>query len=159
MGLYTSNILIEIGISHSLTIYTDSSACIGHCARRGNGKRMRHLEAADLWIQHIFKQGRARLQKINGKLNPADLYTKYLSRAEIVYHMSFLGHRLFDDMGQEIGNKDAEQEWGNDIASNLDIRKEDEAEEVTLADFFASAVDGPMAEGMEDFTAAAGKHG
>ena len=66
------------------------------------------------WIQHVFQMGRAKLQKINGKLNPADLYTKYLSRSEIVYHMSFLGHTLYDNHGHEVGNKNIDEEWAED---------------------------------------------
>ena len=79
-GLYISNIMNEIGMEHKLVVFTDSSASIGHCARLGNGKRMIHLEGADLWIQGIFRAGRAKLEKINGKVNPAELYTKCLGR-------------------------------------------------------------------------------
>ena len=75
-GLYISKIMNEIGMMHKLVVYTDSSASLGRCARLGNGKRMRHLEGSELWFQCIFRAGRAKLEKINGKVNPADLYTK-----------------------------------------------------------------------------------
>ena len=94
---------------------------------------MRHLEAAELWIQEVFRSGRASLLKINGKANPADLFTKYLARNEIVTHMSFLGFRLFDAANNEIGIKDVtlqmvEGERYEDATEN------DEA--VQLATFF-----------------------
>ena len=88
-----------------IRIYSDSSACIGDCARLGNGKRMRHLEASDLWIQQIIRAGRAEVCNINGKLNPSDLFTKHLSRDEIIAHMSRLGFKMFDMHGKELGVK------------------------------------------------------
>ena len=72
---------------------------------------MRHLECAELWLQEIFRGGRAVLHKINGKLNPADLYTKYLARPEIIYHMATLGFRLFGAGGEEAGVKDSRLQW------------------------------------------------
>ena len=68
----------------------------------------------ELWIQQLFKTGRAKLVKIAGKLNPADLYTKYLSRAEIIYHMSFLGFKLLDGAGNVAGDKDLNLEMQED---------------------------------------------
>ena len=79
-----------------IVIYSDSSAAIGHCSRLDNGKRMRHLEAADLWIQQLVKSKRIEIRKINGKCNPADLFTKLLSREEIIVHKNRIGYRLFD---------------------------------------------------------------
>ena len=66
---------------------------------------MRHLEAADLWIQQLVRSGRVTIQKINGKLNPPDLYTKFLSRNESIFHMNQLGFQLFDIQLSELGVK------------------------------------------------------
>ena len=86
-------------------LHCDSSAAIGHCSRLGNGKRMRHLEGAELWVQQILKTKKVRILKIAGKLNPADLFTKYLTFPDIVRHMQFLGYSLFDCNGIELGCK------------------------------------------------------
>ena len=41
--------------------------------------------------------------KINGKQNPADLFTKYLSRDETIRHVAVLGFRLIDHKGKTFG--------------------------------------------------------
>ena len=104
-GLYLANLLLQQGVKVEIYLHSDSSACIGHCSRLGNGKRMRHLEASDLWIQQLVKSKRIFIKKINGKKNPADLFTKHLTRDEIVFHMSNLGYRLINEKGDELGVK------------------------------------------------------
>ena len=73
---------------------------------------MRHLENHDLWIQQVIKAGRAIICKINGKQNPADLFTKHLSQNETIIHMAMLGFRLINDKGIELGVK-VQAESGN----------------------------------------------
>ena len=46
--------------------------------------------------------------KINGKQNPADLFTKYLTRNEIIRHMSVLGFELKEADDNVLGCKDLE---------------------------------------------------
>ena len=113
---------------------------LGFGVARANGKRMRHLEAADLWIHQVLEAGRTTLEKISDKLNPADLYTKYLSRSEIVLHMAFLGHTLLGDMGHEVGNKNTEGEWADEDQPENEI--EDEDSEAAVAAIFALATIG-----------------
>ena len=124
-ALYVSNVLKEVGTKHELHIYTDSSASLGHCSHIGNGKTMRHLEGAEMWIQQVLRAGRARMHKINGKQNPADLFTKYLPRDQVISHMSVLGFRLLDEDGNECGIKDLDREFGDDAVIEQS-RKDDE---------------------------------
>ena len=100
-----TNIMRQQGVYLKLRIWSDSSAAIGHCARLGKGKRMRHLESHDLWIQQTIKAGRATICKINGKQNPADLFTKHLSQQEMIIHMAALGFMLINNKGEELGVK------------------------------------------------------
>ena len=104
-GLYTVNLLKQQDYEVEWNLHCDSSAAIGHCSRLGNGKRMRHLEGAELWVQQILKTKKVRILKIAGKLNPADLFTKYLSFPDIVRHMQFLGYALYDCNDVELGCK------------------------------------------------------
>ena len=107
-GLYIANMLKQQGHELNLILHTDSAAALGHTMRLGCGKRMRHLEAADLWIQQVVRSKKASICKINGKENTADLFTKYLSRDEIVRNMSKLGFRMFNERGEEMGIKKTE---------------------------------------------------
>ena len=110
-GLYVKNLLAQQGVQLELRVFTDSTACIGHASRQGNGKRMRHLEVHDLWIQDVIKNKQASIHKVNGQENPADLFTKHLPRENIIRNMSRLGFRLIDQQGKELGNKDVDRSW------------------------------------------------
>jgi len=56
----------------------------------------------------VLRSGAASVVKINGKQNPADLFTKYLTRNEIIRHMSVLGFELKDADDNVLGCKDLE---------------------------------------------------
>ena len=108
-ALYVRNLLRQQGLELTIRIYSDSSAAIGHSRRLGNGKRMRHLEVHDMYIQQVLKDGAAEVHKINGSENPADLFTKHLSRELIIKNMSRLGFRLIDSSDHELGCKDIKE--------------------------------------------------
>ena len=79
----------DLGVEVGIKIWTDASAAIGICKRRGLGK-IRHLETADLWIQDKVKTTEIHLGKVDGKLNPADMLTKHISGPEIITNLSRL---------------------------------------------------------------------
>ena len=71
-------------------IYTDASAAIGMVQRQGTGK-VRHIEVGMLWIQQNQKEGEVQVTKVDGRYNPADMFTKQVP-AEIMWrHMAKLG--------------------------------------------------------------------
>ena len=62
--------------------------------------------------------------RINGKQNPADLFTKYLPRDEMIRHMAVLGFRLIDHKGQVLGCKGL-VECGNAYHTDPDEASDD----------------------------------
>ena len=72
----------DMDIELKIHMYVDASAAIGVIQRQGLGK-LRHVEVRDLWLQDEVRQKRIKISKIDGKLNPADLGTKALAKAEI----------------------------------------------------------------------------
>jgi hypothetical protein len=80
----------DLGVELQPEVHADSSAAIGICHRCGIGK-IRHLAVAQLWVQDIVRAKQVRLHKVLGTLNPADLMTKPLPRAEIDGHLRRLG--------------------------------------------------------------------
>ena len=80
----------DFGVELRPEVHADSSAAIGICHRCGIGK-IRHLAVAQLWVQDLVRAKDVRLHKVLGTLNPADLMTKPLSRAEIDGHLTRLG--------------------------------------------------------------------
>jgi hypothetical protein len=81
-GIGVKTMLKEIGMKAEITLSTDSSAAKSLGSRRGTG-RIRHLETKWLWLQIEVAEGRIKLEKVAGDLNPADLLTKYKNAAEI----------------------------------------------------------------------------
>ena len=69
----------DFGIDLGATLHTDASAAVGMVGRQGLGK-LRHLNVQYLWIQDRIKSEELKVLKVPGTDNPADLFTKHLSR-------------------------------------------------------------------------------
>ena len=81
--LGVQSMLRDVGVATDIVVLsTDSSSAKSYASRRGLGK-MRHIEVKDLWLQEAVCRGRIRLQKVDGRHNPADLFTKFLSATDI----------------------------------------------------------------------------
>ncbi len=71
-------LLSDLGISLDVRVWTDSSATMGICGRRGLGK-LRHVDTQSLWIQQKVREKEFELRKVRGDMNPADVCTKHLT--------------------------------------------------------------------------------
>ncbi len=65
---------------------------------------MRHMEVKQLWLQECVKQGTIQLIKIVGKLNPADLMTKFHDLSGLLTVSEFLCLRLVVDATSDPGS-------------------------------------------------------
>ena len=81
-ALGVQSLLKDFGRSVTIQLKSDATAAIGMVKRLGLG-RVRHLSVADLWIQQRLRQGGLALSKWPGTLNPSDMMTKHLGRADI----------------------------------------------------------------------------
>ena len=90
MGL--RSIAHDLGFAWDITLLTDSTAAVGICRRRGLGK-IRHLAAADLWVQDRLRCKDFRLLKVLGTENVADMLTKHVPRPVLCKHVSNMGLR------------------------------------------------------------------
>ena len=88
MGL--RSVAADLGLHWTLTLQTDSTAAVGICRRRGLGK-IRHLAAADLWVQDPLRTKDVALLKVPGSENIADVLTKHVDRATLCKHMRAMG--------------------------------------------------------------------
>ena len=89
----------DLGMTHDLHLFTDATAAIGICRRRGLGK-IRHLSVGDLWIQDKIKCRDFRLFKVLGTENPADLFTKHLDQKAIEGNLRRL--QLTEEIGRAV---------------------------------------------------------
>ena len=93
-GTGLKTMLSEVGVEVSvLVISTDSSAAKSFASQRGL-KKMRHIECKELWLQEAVCRGKVKLLKIEGTKDPAHMFTKYLTHAEILRHCGKLGIRV-----------------------------------------------------------------
>jgi len=83
------SMLKDIGLQASVTLFSDSSAARGIIHRTGLGK-LRHLEVGYLWLQAAVAGKRLQVRKVNGLENPADLFTKFLTAADMWKHLHCL---------------------------------------------------------------------
>ena len=76
----------------------DASAVLGIINRKGLGKT-RHIDTGLLWIQQTVAKRELSFNKVHGKENPADLYTKYLDESTILTHSNALVYQFTDGKG------------------------------------------------------------
>ena len=83
IALGQQSLMKDLGMNVRVRVWTDSSAAVGICGRSGLGK-LRHVQTHTLWVQERVKSGAIELRKVNGLVNPADLFTKHLQSRERV---------------------------------------------------------------------------
>ena len=78
-ALGIQSIARDLGFSWKNLMISDAAAAIGIARRRGMG-RIRLLDIRDLWFQEKFGSGTAKIDKVLGTENPADILTKHVDR-------------------------------------------------------------------------------
>eukprot|EP00971_Amphidinium_carterae_P205497 4078495-Amphidinium_carterae.1 len=82
-----------LGEMVTVELHTDSSAAMGMCRREGTSSRMRHVDLRMLWLQQHIKNKEAKLFKISGSNNTADVGTKALAAPVLNRHLETMGFR------------------------------------------------------------------
>ena len=89
-GLGMITMAASFGERLTVRMHVDASAALGVIQRKGVGK-IRHLHTGALWLQEQQVRNVIAFQKINGALNPADLFTKHLSRETMDRYAAMVG--------------------------------------------------------------------
>ena len=89
-GIGLQSNLSDLNISCNLVLWSDASAARSVASRRGLGK-VRHLHTRYLWIQDAVASRALSRRCILGTSNPADAFTKALSKDALDGHCSRLG--------------------------------------------------------------------
>ena len=92
-ALFLKNLILEAEFARKVRIeaYADSTAGKSMAIRFGSGKRTKHVELRYVYMQNLVQAGLLQIKKINTKLNPADLLTKYVSTETLNSLLSKLG--------------------------------------------------------------------
>ena len=104
----------DLGVEVGGQILGDASAALAIIERRGIGK-IRHLDTNYLWVQEQAATGRLRYQKVSGKENGSDLFTKALSWEEVAGHV----HRLEGEFLDAESPKGLEVFGGGKLQENV----------------------------------------
>ena len=96
----------DFGIKLGAQVFGDASAALAIIQRQGLGK-MRHLDTSYLWIQEKAMNEELQYQKIAGKKNAADLFTKVLTWDQVNRHMEtmkneFVGRSALDILERKV---------------------------------------------------------
>ena len=81
-------------------LWGDAGAASGIFHRRGLGKT-RHIDTGQLWVQQTAAEKRLSFNKVLGKVNPADLFTKYFDEATTIRHTKALTHDFIAGRAEE----------------------------------------------------------
>ncbi len=85
---------MDLGVSDvELRLWSDSSAARGVLARRGCGK-IRHLETESLRVQRAVRDKLVTVGTVPGKVNWADIGTKYIDAASAAKHLAYLKMKI-----------------------------------------------------------------
>ena len=90
----------DLGWKVSGEIWGDASAALGIINRRGLGKT-RHIDTGLLWVQQTAAERELKFNKVLGKVNPADLYTKYLDANTVERHTTALAYKFTQGRAKE----------------------------------------------------------
>ena len=130
-SLYMKHLLEQQGFEVEIVLHSDASAAIGAAQRLGAGKRMKHLEIQDLWIQQLVRSKILTIKKVSTHENPSDILTKHVGRDWLdkvcgMCNMRFPGENPNFGVGRsapvgedEVDDPEAEK-WGEDFAEALE---------------------------------------
>ena len=90
----------DFGMKVSGEIWGDAQAALGIINRTGLGKT-RHIQTGLLWVQQVSADKRLKYGKVLGKVNPADLYTKYVDWATTERHLEKLQYEFTTGRAEE----------------------------------------------------------
>ena len=75
-------------------VETDSAAAKGTASRIGAGKKLRHLEVEQFFLQQLVKQGQVIVQKMKGDEQVWDIGTKHLAWPKLQNLLQMLNLKL-----------------------------------------------------------------
>ena len=100
-AVWLRKFITELGVAPSLVgpvlLYCDSSGAIAQAKEPKAHQRMKHILCHYHFIQKIMDQGDVDLQKIDGKENLADPFTKAIMVKEFDDFKSKMGIRYYTD--------------------------------------------------------------
>ena len=114
----------DLGQHLSGEVWGDAGAALGIIHRKGLGKT-RHIDIGHLWIQQTAADKRLQYNKVLGKENPADLFTKFLDVATSNLHTKKLGCQF-------IGGRSNEAPQFHAITQSLDEYYQEDVHEIFI---------------------------
>ena len=90
------SMMFDLGFAVKPVLAVDAKATEHILHRQGIGK-LKHIDAAYLWVQDEIRSQRLRVRRVRSEENVADLGTKPLSKTVIVKHCLTMGYMNMDE--------------------------------------------------------------
>ena len=119
------------GDTYKVRLHVDASAALGIVQRKGV-RKIRHLHTGSLWIQEQQVRNTVTFHKVKGTLNPADLFTKYLSREVTEGYLKMMNAELKEGRSENAADLHALTRKKRQLTSQLNakIKKKSLSKEV-----------------------------
>ena len=75
-------------------VFTDSNVGQSIASRFSASRKTKHVELRFLYVQELVASGMVRIKKVLGKLNPADILTKYIAKDTLHRHLPTFGFAM-----------------------------------------------------------------
>ena len=122
-GIGMITMAASLGEKCTVRMHVDASAALGVIQRKGVGK-IRHLHVGALWLQEQQVRNAIAFQKIPGTSNPADLFTKHLSREVIEKYIMMLGATHVDGRSDKAAQLHQLQKMVRQLRAQVKIKSE-----------------------------------
>ncbi len=84
-SIYLKSLLQQLHLTSTIRLFSDASTGRTTAMRRGLSKRLRHMDVKVLFIQSLVENKVISIHVVAGKVNPANMSTKFLSGQDIAY--------------------------------------------------------------------------
>ena len=79
-------VMMDMGMQVEVEVHVDANAAIGMIMKEGLSG-VRHIDTQFLWVQEAVRNKRLSVKKVDGRVNPADAFTKALGAKELAGHL------------------------------------------------------------------------
>ncbi|KAL2623658.1 hypothetical protein R1flu_003863 [Riccia fluitans] len=97
-AIWLDRLTSEMGLPQGcVTLYCDSQSALYLAANQVMSSKIKHIDVKYHFIRQVVSEGKVKLQKVAGTLNPADGFTKYIPLESFSSHRAKLQILLMDE--------------------------------------------------------------
>lgn len=122
-ALYLRNLLRFFREECELIVETDSTAARGAASRIGCGRKLRHVETKNFFLQGLVREGVIKTEKVKGEEHPPDIGTKHLHWPRLAKLLAKLDIKLLTVAGVSVLPRSEASEVASFYAENKIVKR------------------------------------